>query len=351
MNIYGPYLRCGACLEDIKEAVYCACVVCKNRLHEKCIYDSVILNEADATNSTCICSECKSKTKKGDNTNTPLRKPDPEGRDEYANVTQRRDKKTLTLDSSLDYIEHSNNDMALLLQEMRQIKIAVEILTKQSQEIALLRKEVQDLKNQLNATQPDSHTIATRDNEISELKATVTHLQNSLRVQEQLSLKNELEIAGIPEQESENLNHIVFLASKKLGIELVEADIDGIFRAGPSQAKAVNRLETVIKMPRPIVVKLVRRAKRDQLIKAAKIRSNLTSEGIANGAATRLYFNERLTKDNRILFRDARLRTKQHNFRFCWVSDGCIYARKAEKKPAIPIRSQKDLDHHVGLAS
>lgn len=134
-----------------------------------------------------------------------------------------------------------------------------------------------------------------------------------------------------------------------MGVNLAEQDIDGVFRAGPPRTAGPSTAEEN-KLPRPIVVRLVRRANRDLLIKESKVRGNLTTADIVPGTSNRVYVNERLSKTNRSLFREARLLAKQHNFRFCWIRYGCIYVRKAEKKPAMPIRTEEDFSRITRLS-
>ncbi|KAL4720348.1 hypothetical protein ACJJTC_013513 [Scirpophaga incertulas] len=46
----------------------------------------------------------------------------------------------------------------------------------------------------------------------------------------------------------------------------------------------------------------------------------------------------------RLLFREARIRTKRNNFKFCWYRNGFIYCRQKENEPAIRILSIEDLE-------
>lgn len=98
-------------------------------------------------------------------------------------------------------------------------------------------------------------------------------------------------------------------------------------------------------MSRPVIVRLIRRAKRDELLKAARTRRNLTTADLELvGEPQKIFLNERLTKINRLLFRDARSRAKQGGYAFCWYNQGAIYVRQREGKSAVQIRSEYDLD-------
>ncbi|XP_075990160.1 uncharacterized protein LOC142985797 [Anticarsia gemmatalis] len=220
----------------------------------------------------------------------------------------------------------------------------------------LLRQLVYDLKKQntdiglklVNVSETLEHKlvefdkkIAERDNEILLLKNSVSELQHRLNFSEQENMRSELEIFGVPEENNENVSHVVMLTARKIGVQLVDSEIDEAFRAGARRSNAVER-------PRSIILRLTRRSKRSDILKAAKNRRPLTSEDIVKGTSSKVFINERLTKTNKELFRNARIRAQAHGFRFCWIRNGTIYVRKAEKQPPIPIRSSADLDDNVG---
>lgn len=228
-----------------------------------------------------------------------------------------------------------------------------EILT----QIKLLRQDIQELKCQLDTvsstlqqkTEEYEKRLQDKDLEIFELKTSLADVQSYLNNQEQYHLRNELEIAGLPEQKNESLTHLILTTSKKLGVDLSESDIDQIHRVGRKRNQSPNNLDK----PRPVTVKLLRKSKRDELLSAAKVRRNMTSQDLITGPPSTLYFNERLTKTNRKLFGEARKRAKEYKYRFCWVRNGAIYVRKGEntneqKYPAILIRSLDDIDELIG---
>ncbi|XP_026331283.1 uncharacterized protein LOC113238662 [Hyposmocoma kahamanoa] len=235
-----------------------------------------------------------------------------------------------------------------MLSEIKQLRAQV---FKQNQEMGLLRQDLSELKEQLSSISQLSEKIQIFEHKITEQAAEINILRNSLKTtevtinaQEQNYLRKEIEIAGIPEVESENPFHLALITAKKLGVDLQDSDIDFVHRAGPKQKSSGNKNH----LPRTIVLRLLRQAKRDELVKAAKSRRNLTSENLVPGPASQVYVNERLTKNNRLLFRESRKRATQHSFRFCWIRNGHIFVRQAERKPAVQIKSYEDLDKTVG---
>ncbi|KAJ2947839.1 hypothetical protein O0L34_g9628 [Tuta absoluta] len=234
-----------------------------------------------------------------------------------------------------------------LLKEIRELRQEIAAVKQQNSVISLELSDLNDsIKNKFDILEKQ---LEEKDIEIFNLKTTLSGLQSALNQQEQFSLRNELEIQGIPEVSPENLTHTVLTLSQKLNVELKETDINSITRAG---SKLTSKDKT--SHPRPIVVQFVRKAKKDELLAAARIRKNLTTEFILpDRHPINIYLNERLTKINRLLFREARTRKTLHGFRYCWIKNGSIFMRKtdnkgADKSPAIPIKSIDDLDKHVG---
>ncbi|KAJ0182175.1 hypothetical protein K1T71_002897 [Dendrolimus kikuchii] len=242
-----------------------------------------------------------------------------------------------------------------LLTEIRLLRQEISDMKAQNVEISLLRQELLELKHQITAmssTALENQTkvreeLETAQKSIIDLKCTVTQLQQRLNFQEQNELRNEIEIIGIPELNNENLAHVIQVTSQKIGIQLAETDIDYMSRIGPKRSQETHSLTTRQHQPRPIIVKLLRRQKRNEIISAAKARKNLTSESIVPGSPKKIYINERLTKDHRVLFREARDQAAANKFKYCWIKNGGIFVRENDNKPAIKINSINDLNKYV----
>ncbi|XP_028173322.1 uncharacterized protein LOC114362227 [Ostrinia furnacalis] len=258
--------------------------------------------------------------------------------------------KSQTLKSKMaDEHPSPNTDMTSLLAELRQLRNELSEVKQQNLDI---KKEMSSISDTLHQTLKEhSKQMERAKLEIADLKTTVVILQQQIASQEQESMKNHLEIVGLAERDNENLYHIVMTASHKIGVDLTESDIDEVVRVGARSRQTTKRSSQNNSLrPRPIVVKLTRKKKRDDVMNAAKTRRNVTSEGLVDGEPTRIFFNERLSKENRNLFREARTRASEHGFRYCWTRNGYIFVRKADNKPAIRISTHKDLEEHVGPA-
>ncbi|KAL4721386.1 hypothetical protein ACJJTC_014810 [Scirpophaga incertulas] len=238
-----------------------------------------------------------------------------------------------------------NTELGTLIVELRQLR----------HEVTEVKKQNNEIKNQMSLISENlshnlheySKKLQNAEEEIVALKSTLGQLQLKLAAQDQDHLKNDLEILGIAEQANENLHQIVITASRKVGVQLAETDIEDVMRVGSKISKQPKSSAST-RVSRPIVLKLLRRRKAEELLRAAKSRRNLTSENLVDGHPAPIFFNERLTRENRQLFREARKRTKEYGFQYCWIKNGGILVRKADGKPAKRIYTNEELDEKVG---
>ncbi|KAJ2949941.1 hypothetical protein O0L34_g11266 [Tuta absoluta] len=233
-----------------------------------------------------------------------------------------------------------------LVEEISSLKDRLEEATTS---LSKCNDRLNEMASAITAADSRIKVLEKRESEVNTLKVTVCQLQAELNLQAQQQLRNEIEISGITESQGENLQHFVTLAARKVGVVLEDADIDWISRAGPKRklkSEEKSQEEPSKKgnlQPRPIVVRLMRKSTRDQLLKAAKARRNITTTDFnLPGAPTAIFLNERLTRENRMLFREARAKAKTSGYDFCWTYQGAVYMRQRAGKQAIPIRSQDD---------
>ncbi|XP_063380282.1 uncharacterized protein LOC134666906 [Cydia fagiglandana] len=189
---------------------------------------------------------------------------------------------------------------------------------------------------------------------IRALQDSVTRLETELNDRDQAALSNDLEISGIPEFKEESAVHIVLATAKKIGVPLEECDVVSVERAGPVRdAAQAAGPESARPRPRPLVVRLARRAVRDALLKAARVRRGANTEGIGlpDHTASKFNVHDRLTRKNRILFGKARERGRSEQWRFIWSIDGRIYVRKSESSRVYRIRTESDLDRVFSIPS
>ncbi|CAG4990326.1 unnamed protein product [Parnassius apollo] len=110
-----------------------------------------------------------------------------------------------------------------------------------------------DIMGILATTNEKMKYLVKRDEDVQNLRVTVSQLQNELKIQAQQNIRNEVEIVGLSENLDENLNHTILVAATKLGVDLEDK---GTCRP----PKTVALSEDSCNMPRPVVVKFLRRS-------------------------------------------------------------------------------------------
>ncbi|XP_013133609.1 PREDICTED: uncharacterized protein LOC106099582 [Papilio polytes] len=180
------------------------------------------------------------------------------------------------------------------------------------------------------------------DNE--HLENTIADLKVQLNERDQELLLNDVEIAGIPEQRNENVLHLASLVAVKLGLTLEERDIVHAERRGAVRRNRVDG-EGAPQRPRPLVVRLARRAQRDALLRSARVRRGLsTADMNLTGEPRKVYVNERLTQYNRQLFGKAREAASRVHWKYVWTRGGQIFTRKDDGKSVERIRNEGDIN-------
>ncbi|KOB70404.1 Uncharacterized protein OBRU01_15341 [Operophtera brumata] len=218
-----------------------------------------------------------------------------------------------------------SSDLQALTDEIRLLRATVFSFKQEietiSSSVSKINKQLEEVVAHISITDVRISALEKRsETESALLKQQVSSLQEQLNTQAQAHVRNEIEIIGLPESSNENLQHIAMVAAKKLGVDLKDQDVDWITRAGPIQAKSthasVSSRTDVAQFCRPVVMRLVRRTKRDELLKATKGRKSVTASDLQVGdKPTKVFFNERLTRENRLLFREARLRASQAGYK------------------------------------
>lgn len=311
------------------------------------------------------CVICMSKQPKTDNTDTPVRGIRNNitfqrgGAFNYSGNTNMDSEEPMSLNDTAHNVTAEMPDLHSIYMELRAFRD--EVLG----EIRQNRAQLQQLNDMVTSIVERVTTCETRITDLDErvkvveqrintknlqcvdsaLSAKVEELKAELNDRDQDLLHNDLEISCIPEKKGESLSHIVMTLAGKIGVNISDQDLVSVTRVGRAPGYDYDDTATTPK-PRPIVVRVARRTIRDQLLQAARVRRGATTEGVdLPGPPRRFYVNERLTKTNRQLFRQARDLKHRFNWRYVWTKNGRIFVREHYDKdsPRYLIRSEADL--------
>lgn len=334
--------KCNACGRFLAAAEGVACPKCQVVCHRACVN----LPPDVQVHRSWLCPECTAKKPRANNDSTPIR------RAGAGHILDHSMEDTTATDTTMDMRE---SDFFLETRAFREeMRLAREECRAWRQEMVDLRQMVLTIDERLGKLEQRVETLDKRmaaggvqegaNEAIKALETTVNQLKIELDERDQDLLQNDVDIAGIAEEEGESVQHLVLACAAKLGVSLDDRDIVKCSRVG------VRRLESQeAPKPRVITVRLARRSTRDDILKAARVRRNTTTEGLGLRAPPRpLYVNDRLTRLNRHLFNRARELARKAGWRFVWTRDGRVYIRREQGAPASRVRSDADLERVFG---
>lgn len=244
--------------------------------------------------------------------------------------------------SNIDCAESSIEK--LLLNEMRAMRLEMSIFR---ETMAELSSTIMAQNNRLDKLESKIDLLESKSGEIALLEQTIVHLKTEIQERDQEALMNDVEISNFPETANENPTHLLLTVAKKLGVDLCDRDVVSAERAGPVRALVEGGAPP---RPRPLVARLARRAPRDDLLRAARVRRGLTTEGMGLAATSRSYYiNERLTRVNRQLFQKSREAAKRRSWKYVWTKDGRIFARREQGTQSFRIRTDCDIAKVFGV--
>lgn len=222
--------------------------------------------------------------------------------------------------------------------ELLLLKPAIELLKTTVEEVQIsitaLGKKYEDL---LSMTTSHAEEMKDLRMEMGTLKATVSEqeqviqrLKSEINESEQHTRLQNMEVHGLKVAPNESLASA--LTGLALKLEL----------AGHQPSDVVTAYKIPNKRAETPVI-LVRFASVDIKERWMQSRSRLR-QSFGSRTSERVYFNDNLTQPNRELFWMARSRGKEYGFKFVWVKNARIFARKEEGAPLIKILHRNDID-------
>jgi hypothetical protein len=177
-----------------------------------------------------------------------------------------------------------------------------------------------------------------QENDTTKLDKDVQMLTDRVRELEQINLSRNLEISGIKQLPNENLWSTI----KRLG-ELTGSKTD--VKAAVEDVKRVYAKTE--KSPGPIIVTFKDTMEREKWIKA-RYQPNMNNADLFKTSNNddkkeRIYINEHLTVFFKGLLWAAKNKAKECNYKFVWVKNGRIMARKSEETKYIRINNAEDV--------
>lgn len=346
---------CVGCKSVISGREFMTCQNCKLKYDLPCVNISSkrFKKLSHDFKLTWKCIECKSKLPKPDNSNTAIRAlshsntdNDNEIEEEGSHVTFQKIRTDHTSENRIREIWSSEmkKDIETMIEETikrKQLTATNSQCLVFQESLTFLSGQYEDLKKLLDTTSTELKSIKeenkTLKENINSLTARVKAIEDeNIHLHQWVRLQN-VEIIGIPEKKDENITAIVQKVSQHIGVHIEPSDLEFAHRVQPQRAESND-------CPRPIIVRLRQRAIKDYIIAAARKYRDLNTCAVGmEGESHRIFINDHLTKDNKMLLTSCKQKAKELKYKYVWTKNCRIFCKKNETSAPIPIVSVQDL--------
>lgn len=299
-------VRCARCSEDSMDVIQCN--ICKNNFDFQCsgITEAGYRKLGSDRQASWRCPNCKIG-------NIPA------GKQDIGSP------KPVTLDDVMKEINSVKLTLAPLMDVMADIKVI-------KTDMNNLRSNVDQFTSKLNDLDERLKTVEKAQDEVRQLKAHISKLEEDLNNNNQWLRLNNVEIRGVPLKDKENLFEIVTKIGSKIQHPIMKHNINFITRI-PSRENRVK----------PIVVSFLNRYLKEDFVAAARSLKFLCATDINLEGTGRIYVNDHLTVQNKMLLSKAKQLARDNEFEFVWVKNSKIFVRKNSQSSVIVIKNEKDL--------
>lgn len=356
--------NCSACKKSLKtsDKVICSRTPCARQYHFACVN---LTSEYHKKLQVWVCPLCTSKQpKSGDNSDTPVKLTltIPTEDTGCANITVRRGTPSPTSPHDGADIPHAppaetivsealNRDVAKAITDAMAVQFRVlgERITGLETSVNFVSGQCDDMLKLYSDTKASIANLCDENKELREelnaVKARVKALEDAQARNEQWARAQNIEVVGVPEVRDESPVGVIVRIAAEVGISVQSSDIEFAHRVQARRPPSSAAGGASAGLSRAIVVRFRQRATKDTVVAAARKHRHITSKDIGIGGETRkIYVNEHLTRDNKQLLKQCKLKAAESNYKHVWTKNCRIYIRKTDTSPPIPIISALDLE-------
>ncbi|CAG9783468.1 unnamed protein product [Diatraea saccharalis] len=334
--------QCGTCNDTVGHGSECS--TCKRRYHFGCGGISERgFNRLGSRRDKWICSNCR------DTNVTHSEDASPSATSSRTPVVAKTTLGPKMKLSEVDNGQPSDHDETLkdILAIVTGLQTEFQSFHRIESDLKQVKADVADLKASLDSRIDDiSDRVSNLESRISAVenaKTELDHLKKIINVlvednnrSEQWVRRSNIQINGIPFKSGENLINVTKRLADRCSFPLKDTDIDFVTRIA---VKDHND-----KRPKPIILKMQSRYRKDEFLAAIRNLKNIKASDLGFGSSdSRVYANDHLSTKNKFLLRQAKMKSKEKNYAFCWVRNCTIMVRKNETSPVLHINSEDSL--------
>ncbi|XP_028412580.1 uncharacterized protein LOC114535474 [Dendronephthya gigantea] len=230
-----------------------------------------------------------------------------------------------------------------IVQTVNDLKDSMQFL---SDKYDSVNNRVDELESKYNLVQQENKFLKA---EILKLSKVGDDLAKNVDAMNQYGRRDCSEISGLPVEPHEDTNQLVIRVANLMGVHIDESDISVSHRLPISNNLDSNRARSpALNIPK-VIVKFVRREKKEQFYKGRKNLKNKTTKDLklARLSENNIYVSESLSPRNNELFKACLQFRRDNAFKFIWTQQGRIYLRKNNDTPARLIATRHDLENLI----
>lgn len=234
----------------------------------------------------------------------------------------------------LDQLKALASEVASIGAAVSEIKLVKESLDKFGE---LAKENAKRLTNLESGLDNQGKLLEATLLENQTLKSRITELEVCVNRAEQGLLSTSVEIRGIPVSAGESPAGLVTTIGASLGLKLSPEDLDTVER---------RRARRDDLRPPAIVAKFVRQSVRDDYVRKAKVKRDLTTRdlGSTDNECHRIFVSEDMSPINRRLYYLARRKRAEGKAKYVWFGGGRVRCRQDDGRPVVIINTPDDLN-------
>lgn len=238
-------------------------------------------------------------------------------------------KRLAAVTASLPQLVDSVRSIHTELTELKNLKSE---LVDVKESINFMHDSVDTLTGKIGEIEQEIQTLLKTREEVKLLQHRMDKLESLVRDWERRSRMNNIEIKGVPATPSENLFQIFAKLGDHIKCTIPKERINYIARI-PMRNDKVNKT---------IIVSVHNRYHKEDFVAAAR-KSTVVPADLGLSGDSRIFVNDHLTLEDKLLLNKVKSLAKEKNFAFIWVKGCKIYARKSPTSHVIIIKSEADL--------
>ncbi|KAI8128732.1 hypothetical protein CVS40_1747 [Lucilia cuprina] len=329
---------CNQCKNKITTTNYVKCYNCNSNYHfSTCspLAESTYSTMTNEKKTNWKCHVCKPRSKSPNNL--------------YQTFVfdENNQQKQLRLDDSFDESDGAkkfkeslslgsvNNKLNNVEKELQEIKSHMEMLVTSINNLhSQMKNEIQGALATITTT---ISTLVTQVNELTERdrikEKQINSLDTRINIIEQQMIIQNIEVKNVEDTQMSPIDVVKRIASS-LNVEITDSNINNAFRLKKQNNKIIVQFCSLSKKLE--LMSKIRRHKVDAEI--------INSGGSNNSGGKYIYINDELTPYYRRLLWITKTKARETHWKYVWVRNGKIFARRSENCPSIIINNAADIE-------